>query len=92
MLQNMMGGGEKPCGKNNYWGIMEKVSVGYKCRNFNSLEDAIKGVKKYTGKYYNQLFELGVTEESVNKVFIGSYCTSSCQHWSKNFLLAYKQQ
>ena len=82
------GGGQKPCGKFNYSGIMKNG----KCENFDSLEDYINsGVKAKTGKYFNELYKSGVSAESLQNIFIGSYCQSGCEHWVGNFLSTYEK-
>jgi hypothetical protein len=84
------GCGQHSCGKYNYSGIMKNG----RCEYFESVEDYIEnGVKKRTGIYFNRLHERGVSEQSLNDIFIGKgrYCTSSCEHWTKNFLATYNE-
>ncbi len=82
------GGGQNPCGRFNYSGIMKNG----RCQNFESLEDYIEHViKARTGKYFNELYKVGVTRETLNNVFIGSYCQSGCEHWVDNFVSTYEK-
>jgi hypothetical protein len=84
------GGGLHSCGTYNYSGIMKNG----RCENFSSVEDYIQnGIKKKTGKYFNDLDKVGVSEENLDIIFIGKgkYCTSGCEHWTTNFLATYNK-
>lgn len=84
------GCGTHQCGDWNFSGIMKNG----RCQSFKDLNDYIEnGIKAKTGKYFNDLDKVGVSNEGLNSVFIGNgkYCTSGCDTWVGNFLYFYNK-